>query len=257
VRLAMSDIPANAVKEPRRAVRSRFFTGMCALLFGITLVGFSRTLYLRNAFGLSALPTHLYAHGAVLTGWFALALVQAYFIMTARTHIHRALGVAGVLLAIAVVVVSIVTLVQFSLANEFPDLTPILVSGNLSSLIAFSACFTSGVLLRHRPEAHKRLVLLASIAIVAPALDRLARLPMMREFFVPLLGGFPVPYYLVFAAVALVALLGAVLVFDIVSQRRVHPATLWGVACIVLIGQIFGAAIGRGGPWARFVALFR
>lgn len=35
----------------------------------------------------------------------------------------------------------------------------------------------TGLLLRRRPAAHKRLMLLATIAILGPALARLARLP--------------------------------------------------------------------------------
>jgi hypothetical protein len=99
-------------------------------------------------------------------------------------------------------------------------------------------------------------MLLASIAIAPPALDRLARLPALRDHLIPIFGGFSMPFYLVFAAVGLVLLLVAFLVFDIVSRRRIHRATIWGMAWIVLVGQILGAGIGRSGLWARFVALF-
>jgi hypothetical protein len=195
-------------------------------------------------------------HGWVLTSWFALAFFQACLIRLGYPHIHRAIGVAGVFLAIAVVVTGMATLVLFSNRNEFPELEPALVAGNLAALISFSICIGSGVFLRRNPEAHKRLMLLASIAIAPPALDRLARLPALRDHLIPIFGGFSMPFYLVFAAVGLVLLLVAFLVFDIVSRRRIHRATIWGMAWIVLVGQILGAGIGRSGLWARFVALF-
>jgi hypothetical protein len=99
-------------------------------------------------------------------------------------------------------------------------------------------------------------MLLASIAIIAPALDRLARLPGLRDLLIPVFGGFPMPFYLIFAAVGLLFLLVAFLVFDIVSRGRIHRATLWGMAWIVLAAQILGAGIGRSGLWPRFVAFF-
>jgi hypothetical protein len=99
-------------------------------------------------------------------------------------------------------------------------------------------------------------MLLASIAIVAPALDRFARLPALRDHLSPLFGVFPAPFYLVFAAVGLLLLLVVVLIFDIVTRGRIHRATLWGIVWIVLVGQFLGAAIGRGSLWTRFVALF-
>jgi hypothetical protein len=222
----------------------------------LTLAGFSRTLYLRGAFGLPGLPAHLYSHGGVLTAWFVLAFLQACLIRFGHLRIHRAVGMVGIFLAIAIVVTGVATLVLFSIRNEFPELEPALVSGNLSSLIAFSVCVTSGVLLRRKPDAHKRLMLLASIAIVAPALDRLARLPALRDHLIPVFGGSSIPFYLVFAAVGLLLLLVAFLVFDILTRGRIHRATLWGIAWIVLAGQILGTAIGRGGLWTRFVALF-
>jgi hypothetical protein len=229
---------------------------MSALLLLFILAGFSRTLYLRAAFDLPELPAHLYLHGGVLTAWFAVAFLQACLIKFGRLHIHRAIGTVGIFLAIAVVVTGVATLVLFSIRNEFPELEPALVSGNLSSLIAFSVCITSGVLLRRKPDAHKRLMLLASIAIVAPALDRFARLPALRDHLIPIFGAFPMPFYLVFAAVGLLFLLVVVLVFDFVTRGRIHRATLWGIAWIVLVGQFLGAAIGRGDLWTKFVSLF-
>lgn len=255
--MSLSDVQELSEENAHQRRRiGRFYVVMSALLLLFTLAGFSRTLYLRRAFGLPELPAHLYSHGGALTAWFVLALLQACLIRLGHPNVHRAVGIVGIFLAIAVVVTGVSTLVLFSIRNEFPELEPALVSGNLSSLIAFSVCATSGVFLRRKPDAHKRLMLLASIAIVAPALDRLARLPALRDHLVPIFGGFSVPFYLVFAAVGLLFLLVVFLVFDIVTRGRIHRATRWGMAWIVLAGQILGAAIGRGGLWTRFVALF-
>jgi hypothetical protein len=233
--------------------RSRFFAGMSALLLAIVLVGFSRTLYLRWALGLPALPAHVYLHGVVLTSWFVLAFAQACLVATRRTSLHRRLGVAGVVLAGGVVGVSLLTLLRFVSRGEFPDLAPMLAFGNLASLIGFSICVACGAALRHRPDAHKRFMLLASIAIVGPALDRFARVPAFAPGFRRVFSITPMPFYLFFAAIGVVVLLLVPLAHDLRSRGRPHPATLWGILSILFLAQALGAALAFGGPWDALV----
>ena len=64
--------------------------------------------------------------------------------------------------------------------------------------------------------------MLASILIVAPALARISRWPIF--------GGEDSP----FIRVVLLALLLAVIAHDLVRERRVHRATIYGVGTIVV-----------------------
>jgi len=48
---------------------------------------------------------------------------------------------------------------------------------NLASVRAFTLLGAAAILLRGRPQAHKRLMLLASIAIIGPAVARVSRWP--------------------------------------------------------------------------------
>ena len=61
-------------------------------------------------------------------------------------------------------------------------------------------------------------MLLAAIAVLGPALARLARLP----FF----GGEQGP----FTVIVTLAMLGAVIVHDVATMRKIHPATAFGIA---------------------------
>ena len=65
-------------------------------------------------------------------------------------------------------------------------------------------------------------MVLASIIIVAPALARISRWPIF--------GGEDSP----FIRVVLLALLLAVIAHDLVRERRVHRATIYGVGTIVV-----------------------
>ena len=85
----------------------------------------------------------------------------------------------------------------------------------------FAGLVAAVVVLRRQPDAHKRLMVLASIIIVAPALARISRWPIF--------GGEDSP----FIRVVLLALLLAVIAHDLVRERRVHRATIYGVGTIV------------------------
>ena len=99
-----------------------------------------------------------------------------------------------------------------------------LVLANIASMCAFAILITSAVLLRGRPEAHKRLMLIASITIIGPALARISR-------WLPFDGPF--------VLAVMVLLLAALVVHDLRTTKRVHPATLIGGALSVLLGGVF------------------
>jgi hypothetical protein len=95
---------------------------------------------------------------------------------------------------------------------------------NIASVCAFAILVTSAILLRGRPEAHKRLMLIASITIIGPALARISR-------WLPFEGPFVLAVMLL--------LLAALVIHDLRATKRVHPATLIGGALSILLGGVF------------------
>jgi hypothetical protein len=96
------------------------------------------------------------------------------------------------------------------------------VWGNFASIAVFAGLLAAAILLRRTPQAHKRLIVLASIAILGPALARISRWPVF--------GGEDGP----FIPAVLVGLLLAVIAHDLVTARRLHKATWIGCGIIVL-----------------------
>jgi hypothetical protein len=117
----------------------------------------------------------------------------------------------------------------------------------------FSTCFALGVWFRRKSAMHKRLMLLASIPLLAPALDRLARIPIFKEFFGQLLSWFPAPPEIAFATLAFLVLLFSVVVNDLISERRVLSGTYWGLFSILIIAPATTYAIIGSGAWVTFV----
>ncbi len=232
-----------------RRLRTWFFSGIASTLLLIVLIGFGRTFYLRSFFDVPQIPAYLLWHGAVLTAWFAGLFVQVLLVETRRTSLHRQLGwmLAGI--GIAVVAISAYVTLNFvprqsglgvDIGSRIGSLSET-VWTNLSQLVAFSGLLIAGVLLRRRPEWHKRFMVLASIGIVTPALSssRLGSvIPMFRDGLGPLTPGS-------LRLAMLLLLVAGVALYDAFSSKRIHPATLVGGAIVVGARLIGASAIAQ------------
>ena len=179
-------------------------------------VGFAPTYYLRGVFGAAPLTTLVHVHGAVATAWILLFLTQTSLIAAGRTDLHRRLGVAGAVLAPLLLVVGYLTAIEAARLGHTPAGGPpplAFLAVPLGTLLVFAILVGAGLAQRRRSETHKRLMLLATIAIVTPAIARLRWMG---------LGGPPV------AIGGTCLFVVACLVYDRVAHGRVHPAFLWG-----------------------------
>lgn len=199
------------------------------------------------------LPLHLVLHGVCLTAWYVLILVQSSLIAARRRRAHRRLGMLGAGLAVGVVVTSLFTVLYRDAYLIHLDSMPTRAFPNLVTLFAFAICAGAGILLRHRSSAHKRLMLLASISALPPALDRLGLAPPLERLFGRTLGWFPGPPEMAPAIAGLLTLLLAVLVHDLVREGRVRTATISGVLSMLVAAPALSALVTFSGAWAAFV----
>ena len=246
-------VPALEAKRHTTKARARsgFFLGMSILLMALVLIGFGPTLYFRPLFDVPPIPAYLYLHGWILTGWYVLLIAQTSLIQTARAATHRRLGMLGAFWGALVVVggqiaalsmIKRVTTLGVDLDATFEGVSvAAALSGALWSSIESSCAFgfmvATAVLLRRRTEAHKRLMLLASILSVGAAVNRIADWPILGG------GGdaSPIPFG-PFGPIAIWLLVAAVVAHDLMTTRRVHIATLVGGALVVL--HTFGIPSG-------------
>ena len=99
---------------------------------------------------------------------------------------------------------------------------------DLASLLIFATFVASALYWRRRSDVHKRLMLLASIAIVGPAVARI----------LPLLTAGPGPLSIAFQSSIFIGLPLTLVLHDLFATRRVHRAT------IVAVTANFIAAFG-------------
>ena len=107
----------------------------------------------------------------------------------------------------------------------------VVMSGVILALVLIG--FARAMLLRRRSQAHKHLMLLASLAVLGPALARIARWPGF--------GGEQGP----FVTLVSLALLLAIVAHDLYSTRRLHPAGAALVLITIASMVIGGSELGR------------
>jgi hypothetical protein len=224
---------ANKLRLERRLVPRPlhgYFLAFTGLFAVIVLAGFSRSFFLPVMQGSFARPAVVHVHGALFFLWTALLVAQTVLAARRKLKWHRLIGsYAGWLilpmLATGAIVAALDTRRDY-LAGE-GDARLTFFYGELADLVMFGVLAGIAMLVRTRPQAHKRLVLLGSLGLLGAAVGR-----------IPELGGIYV----------LEPFIASMLAYDLASQRRLHPATLGGAA-FLLTAVYSQGAVGSTDAW--------
>ena len=108
-----------------------------------------------------------------------------------------------------------------------------------TDIVNFAIAYSIALANRRNPAAHKRLMLLAGILMIDPAVARL----------VDTIGA-PLPWI----AILELALFGALIVYDLVTRRRPSWASLLGLALFAL-ALLAKLAISQHPGWRSFADL--
>jgi hypothetical protein len=146
------------------------------LLIAIFLVGFAKNFYLRAWLGTRPLILTAWVHGIVMTAWLGLFATQIVLVARGRTDLHRKLGEVGAWLALAVVLIGAVTIwvrerLLYADAAPFTVATVFTAFDGLS-LFLFGALVAIAWHYRRRAALHRRLMTMALVALLPPALGR-------------------------------------------------------------------------------------
>jgi hypothetical protein len=236
LRFEMTELRSEGYAAFGQTLGRQYFRVMAGLLLGVVLVGFAPTFHLKAFFDTPALPLHLHAHGVLLIAWFVLFLTQSVLVASGRMYMHRRLGLASIGLATALVPVTVATTIRAAVAwlgaLSQDDAAAIerwifAVTGNFVLIGLFLVFFTLAICLRRRPDWHKRLMLLASLSLVAPAVDRLGRVAFAIE-----------PVSSPFIPVVMVTLLLSLIAHDVLVRRRPHWGSVSGVVTFLAAIQL-------------------
>lgn len=215
------------------------YTWAAVVALLVVFAGFSRTFFLKGAFGTPELTAFQLIHGLVMTLWFSLFLVQARLVVSGRTDLHRRLGAFGALLAVAVVIVGVSLGISAAKHGRSPGPPPLIFLGvPLFDMLVFAILVSTGLRFRTRIETHKRLMLLASMSMLTAAI---ARIPLAFIQHGGLLVFFGLTDLLILLCVA----------YDSARHRRLHPAFAWGGALVLASVPLRLWVMGTP-AWKRF-----
>src|SRR5688572_19270447 len=147
-----------------------WMAGACALVaFG----GFAPTYWLQLAPGTFVGSPLLHLHGLLFSAWTLFFLGQTTFVAMGRLDRHRSWGLAGISLATAMVLVGFAAADEVlirRLAAGFGDRARAFHIVSTSMAALFGMFVVAGIAYVRRSEIHKRLMLLATITILPPAI---------------------------------------------------------------------------------------
>ncbi len=244
-------------EAPSRSNPGRLlYPAAAVLLFVFMLLGFQQ-FYLRG----QGYPGHplappikglIIAHGVSMTLWVILFLVQPLLIVSGNKRVHMKVGILGAVLAVSMVLLGLYLPIQTTRFE--PDVTlwglnrVHFMAIPIFAILTFAGFVTLGIRNRRRPEIHRPMMLLATLAVIPAATDRITGLPelyaagiwgqLFGPFFVAVLTG--VVFLLVKWALTrafdrwLALGLTALALVDLLIMR-IAPTDAWGQFATFLV----------------------
>lgn len=229
-----------AIRLKGKQLDNYFFPGMAILILGTVFLGFAKTYFLAGVFR-APLPNWLiHVHGAVFSSWVVFLIVQTSLVAAGRVDLHRRLGLIGFGLASLMILLGTAAAtdgLRRAASNPAIDpksfyiipLTDLLIFGTLV-FFAFRA--------RLNPPAHKRLILIATIALLVAAVARW-----------PFAFIHQSPFWV--TELCTYVFLVLLFVYDLWSTGKVQRVTLWASAFLIVVQQV-RLPIGQTAAWHSF-----
>ncbi len=229
-------------RVPDRVNDRRLYILAAILIPAIVLLGFARTYYLKPFFNTPDIPGRIvHLHGIVMTAWVMLFVAQVSLVARRRTKMHQRLGILGGVIAALVVIVGVLTALFAAARGATPGppaLSFLIIP--LGDMLIFAILIGLALYYRRKLPVHKRLMLLAAINLLTPAI---ARIP--AQFII---DGGPLAF---FGLTDLILL--AVVAFDTIKHRRLHPVFLWGTIFLIAM-QPLRLLLAGTNVWMSFAA---
>jgi hypothetical protein len=212
-----------------------FHTGMAVALLITAIAGFGPTYFFKPFHPSPPLSPLLHIHGLVFTAWLLLLIVQSGLVRAHRVDLHKRLGIAGAVLAATLVVLGLMVAVYAARRGTKGDGMNALgfMIFPFGQVLLFAGFIGAGLWKRRQPELHRRLILMATICLMTPAISRMVDKRAVLAMFLTL----------IFVVVAMI--------HDWKSRHRVHPIYIWG-GLLILISGPGRAALGNSALWQSF-----
>ena len=210
---------------PQHPWDRNFFLLILAGVWGGIIAGFVQDALEHFSGKHVAYAPIVHLHAALYVGWLVLLTTQMTLIRAGRADLHRRLGLAGfALIPLMALVGPLTSLTMDRLEIGTPDDDPAFLAIPLLGALSFAVIALSGLALRRNPAAHKRLMLLAVVFISDAGFARWLAGPLTKVF-----GAGVLPFY-VESYFGPALLVSAMVIYDLVTRKRLHPAFMAAAA---------------------------
>jgi hypothetical protein len=250
------------VRAARDAARW-FYVWMAGACVLIAFGGFAPTYWLQLAPGTFVGAPLVHLHGLLFSAWPVVFLVQTTLAARGRIDRHRAWGLLGVSLATAMVFVGFAVadeVLKTRLAAGYGDRARAFHIASTSLITLFGVFVLAAIAFVSRPEVHKRLMVLATISMIPPAIARVlfAVNVGVSAGLRPGIGPPRAVESVIAPGLISDLLILAALIYDVRRRGRPHPAYIIGGIIIVAV-QFLRVPISTTAWWyaiADFLARF-
>lgn len=239
---------------PKEVPSDRYFYPLFigAIWCGVA-AGFGPELVKHMQGGEAPYPLIVHLHAAAFSGWVVLLMAQSLLIRSGRWQLHRqlgtaAIGLAAVMLFLGPAVALAIQRAQAVLAHPSPIFgNPAFLAVQFGGMVDFAILLAAGLLLRAKPSAHRRLMLLTTLAITDAGLAR-ATGAWIHQTLPP---GIWTDFAGIYAANDMLILaLGA---YDLITRRRLHPAYMAG-ASYLFVSQFVANLLLHNDSWRALMS---
>lgn len=231
----------SAVFTGRNSLLDRYFYLAMSVLAAVVVVwGFGHTVGESLVHPVVPRPRILWFHGAAFSGWILFVIFQSALVRTRNVKLHRLMGWFGAALGTVMVPLgwaTAIVMVHFETYTLHEPGRYAFFIVPFYDMIAFGTCFVLAVVWRKKPELHRRLIFLATCALLIAAFARFS--PFIRSHGLGYLG--------------IDAMVALGLLRDRLVNRRIHKVYRIALPAFLAM-QVLVIYVSQTGPqwWIRF-----
>jgi hypothetical protein len=231
VAASVPTVPSSSASE-RASRRGRILLPAALVGTALALIGFWPTYFGPLLVGGEQAPRvgvlgrpasfMIHVHAVTMVTWLTLFLAQVWLAASGRVRLHVNLGPWVMGFAIIMIVVGLFAIAEgFTARLATGDVfrAQRWLFGGVRDMVFIVPLVAAGWAFRRRPEIHKRLMLVATVVIISPAIGRMTFLGSPAALWTFMLV-WPLPVYLAMA-------------HDFRTRRIVHPVYLIGLAAML------------------------
>lgn len=212
----------------------RFFTRLAQVLASLIVFGFLQWA-LRGFVNPVQTPIYIHAHGVAMLGWLGAIVTQNSLAGSGNLALHRQLGWASLALVLAIVGLGTFAGRMALAAHRVP---PFFTDAYFLALThvevaVFALTVATAIAMRRQTQWHRRLMIIATVILMEPALGRMLPMPLLGQIG----GGW-------LEASFQIGFLGIMARHDNKALGRVHPATLIGMALVIAVHALIQSLAG-------------